>query len=286
MGKVAIVTGGGDGIGYGIATSLAEAGYDLAVWDVRGEVGQAAADRLAAGHNVRTLAKATDVSRADQVKAAMDATVAGLGPPHLLVNNAGITRIGRMEDADPRDWQAVIDVNLTGAFLCTQAAGRHMLAAGEGVIVNVASVSALTPQSYRPGYSASKAGVVALTQVTAVEWGPRGVRCNAISPGQVWTSHSAAVYEIPEMYDERRRQVPLKRIADAAEMGSAIVFLASPAASYVNGVNLIVDGGLHLTMQGRMLTMGPEGEVVRPEEMYTEPTKGPHGGSQVGTASR
>jgi NAD(P)-dependent dehydrogenase (short-subunit alcohol dehydrogenase family) len=286
MGKVAIITGGGDGIGFGIATSLGQAGYDLALWDVRAEVGEAAAKRLADEHGVRTLATATDVSKADQVEAATRAVVDGLGVPYLLVNNAGITRIGRMEDAKLSDWQAVIDVNLTGVFICTQAVGRRMLEAGEGVIVNIASVSAATPQVYRPGYSATKAGVVALTQVTAVEWGPRGIRCCAINPGQVWTSHSAAVYENPEMYDERRRQVPLKRIAAATEMGTAVVFLASEGASYVNGINLFVDGGLHLTMQGRMLTMGPDGVVVRPEEMYTEPTKGPQGGSQVGTATR
>jgi glucose 1-dehydrogenase len=286
MGKVAIITGGGDGIGYGIATSLAQAGYDLAIWDIRPEVGEAAAQRLAREHGVRTLATATDVASPDQVEAATGAAVEGLGTPYLLVNNAGITRIGRMEDATVADWKAVIDVNLTGVFLCTQSVGRHLVKAGEGAIVNIASVSALTPQVYRPGYSASKAGVVALTQVTALEWGPRGVRCNALSPGQVWTSHSAAVYAVPEMYEERRRQVPLKRIADATEMGTAVVFLASRAASYVNGINLVVDGGLHLTMQGRMPTMGPDGVVVRPEEMYTEATKGPQGGPQVGTATR
>ncbi len=152
MGKVAIVTGGGDGIGYGIATSLAQEGYDLALWDVRAEVGQAAAKKLAAEHGVRTLAVTTDVAKADQVEAATKATVEGLGTPYLLVNNAGITRIGRMEDVKLADWQAVIDVNLTGVFLCTQAVGRHMLAAREGVIVNIASVSALTPQVYRPAY--------------------------------------------------------------------------------------------------------------------------------------
>ena len=286
MGKVAIITGGGDGIGFGIATSLGEAGYDLALWDVRAEVGEDAAEKLGQAHGVRAIAVTTDVAKADQVEAATLKTVEALGTPYLLVNNAGITRIGRLEDTKPADWQAVIDVNLTGVFLCTQAVGRRMLDAREGVIVNIASVSALTPQVYRPGYSPSKAGVVALTQVTALEWGPRGVRCNAISPGQVWTSHSAAVYAVPEMYEERRRQVPLKRIAAATEMGSAIVFLASPAASYVNGINLVVDGGLHLTMQGRMPTMGPDGVIVRPEEMYTEPTKGPHGESQVGTALR
>src|SRR5262245_37094502 len=121
MGKVAIVTGGGDGIGYGIATSLARAGYDLAIWDVRGEVGDAAARRLAEEHGARTMATATDVSEAGQVAAATRSVVDGLGTPHLLVNNAGITRIGRMEDATLADWRAVIDVNLTGVYICTQA---------------------------------------------------------------------------------------------------------------------------------------------------------------------
>src|SRR4051794_5352526 len=163
MGKVAIITGGGDGIGFGVATSLAEAGYDLALWDVRADVGSAAASKLAKEHGVKALSVATDVAKADQVEAATQQTVKDLGTPFLLVNNAGITRIGRMEDAKLSDWQAVIDVNLTGVFLCTQSVGRRMLEAREGVIVNIASVSALTPQLYRPGYSASKAGVVALT---------------------------------------------------------------------------------------------------------------------------
>jgi glucose 1-dehydrogenase len=282
MGRVAIVTGGGDGIGLGIATQLARAGYDLAIWEVRPEVGGSAAAKLAADHDVRAQAFACDVSQAAQVEAATAATVETLGTPYLLVNNAGITRVGRLEDASPADWQAVLAVNLTGVFLCTQAVGRHMLDAGRGAIVNIVSVSAGIPQVYRPGYSPSKAGVVALTQVTALEWGPRGIRCNAISPGQVWTSHSARVYEQPEMYEARRRQVPLKRIADAAEMGDAVVYLASDQASYVNGVNLHVDAGLSLTMMGRMPTTGPDGETVRPEEMYTDEVARP--GAQAGTA--
>jgi glucose 1-dehydrogenase len=268
--KVAIVTGGGDGIGFGIATSLAGAGYDLALWELREAVGRSAADRLAAEHGIRAIAIACDVAKQDQVLAATDETVKTLGIPDLLVNNAGITRIGRLEDVKLADWKAVIDVNLTGVFLCTQAVGRHLLAAGRGSIVNIASVSGVLPQVYRPAYSPTKAGVIALTQVTALEWGPRGVRCNAISPGQVRTSHSAAVYAEPENYEARRLQVPLKRIADATEMGSAVVFLASEAASYVNGVNLMVDAGLSLTMMGHMPTTGPDGVTVRPEEMYTK----------------
>jgi NAD(P)-dependent dehydrogenase (short-subunit alcohol dehydrogenase family) len=275
MGKVAIVTGGGEGIGLGIAASLAGAGYDLALWEVREDVGRSAAQRLEREHKVRAIAIRCDVAKQDQVLAATDETVKALGTPDLLVNNAGITRIGRLEDAKLADWQAVVDVNLTGVFLCTQAVGRHMLAARRGSIVNIASVSGVLPQVYRPAYSPTKAGVIALTQVTALEWGPRGVRCNALSPGQVRTSHSAAVYAEPENYEARRMQVPLKRIADATEMGSVVVFLASDAASYVNGVNLMVDAGLSLTMMGRMPTTGPDGVTVRPEEMYTEPVPRP-----------
>jgi NAD(P)-dependent dehydrogenase (short-subunit alcohol dehydrogenase family) len=270
MRRVAIVTGGGDGIGLGIATALAGAGYDLALWEIREDVGQAAAGKLAAEHGGRAVAIRCDVSRQADVEQATQATVDRLGTPHLLVNNAGITRIGRIEDTSLADWQAVLDVNITGVFLCTQAVGRHLLAAGRGCIVNVASVSGGIPQVYRPGYSVSKAGVILFTQTVALEWGPRGIRCNAISPGQVWTSHSAAVYEQPEMFEARRLQVPLKRIADPTEMGTAVVFLASEAASYVNGVNLMVDAGLSLTMMGHMPTTGPDGGTVRPVDMYTE----------------
>jgi NAD(P)-dependent dehydrogenase (short-subunit alcohol dehydrogenase family) len=275
MGRVAIVTGGGDGIGLGIATSLAAAGYDLALWELREDVGKASAARLAAERDIRAVAIRCDVADQSQVLAATNETVKALGVPEVLVNNAGITRIGRLEDVPLADWQAVIDVNLTGVFLCTQAVGRHLLAAGRGSIINIASVSAGIPQVYRPGYSPTKAGVVALTQVTALEWGPRGVRCNAISPGQVVTSHSAAVYAEPENYELRRLQIPLKRVADPTEMGSVVVFLASEAASYVNGVNLLVDAGLSLTMMGRMPTTGPGGVTVKPEEMYTRPVPRP-----------
>jgi NAD(P)-dependent dehydrogenase (short-subunit alcohol dehydrogenase family) len=284
MGRVAIITGGGDGIGRGIATQLAKAGYDVAIWEIREEVGATAAEKLAAEHGVKALSFACDVGKKDQVDAATAETVEALGAPYLLVNNAGITKVGRLEDVPLEQWQAVIDVNLTGVFLCTQAIGRHLLAAGRGVIVNIASVSASIPQVYRPGYSPTKAGVVALTQVTALEWGPRGVRCNAISPGQVWTSHSAKVYMDPTMYEERRRQVPLKRIADATEMGDAVVYLASDQASYVNGVNLHVDAGLSLTMMAFMPTTGPDGTTVRPGEMYRDEV--PRPGAQSESASR
>jgi NAD(P)-dependent dehydrogenase (short-subunit alcohol dehydrogenase family) len=282
--RVAVVTGGGDGIGAGIATCIARAGYDLAIWEVREDVGRASAEQLAQEHAVRVVSIRCDVSKQDEVLAATEATVARLGRPYALVNNAGITRVGRMEDVSLADWQAVIDVNLTGVFLCTQAVGRHMLEAGQGAIVNIASVSGEIPQLYRPAYSPTKAGVILLTQVIALEWGPRGVRCNALSPGQVWTSHSNAVYQQPEMYEVRRKQVPLKRIADPIEMGDAAVYLLSDQASYINGVNLKVDAGLSLTMQAHMPTTGPDGDTVRPVDMYSDPV--PRPGTQEGTADR
>lgn len=262
--RVAIVTGGGGGIGLGIAASLSEAGHDVAIWDVREAAAQEAAEALAAKGR-RSIGVACDVSKQDQVQAATAAVVDQLGVPYLLVNNAGVSRIGRLEDAELADWQAVLDVNLTGVFLCTQAVGREMLAAGNGCIVNVASVSGRVPQVFRPAYSVTKAGVILLTQLTALEWGPRGVRCNSISPGMVWTGLGGAVYDVPQLLQERQCQIPLKRLAEPAEMGSVVVFLASDAAAYVNGVDLPVDGGLLLTMLNRLPTIGPDGTVVHPE---------------------
>lgn len=262
--KVAIVTGGGAGIGLGIASALAEAGYDLALLDVNEGTAKEAAAKFARGAG-RVLPLQCDVSKKADVGSAVAIAVAELGVPNLLVNNAGISRAARLEDLGLDEWNAVLGVNLTGVLLCTQAVGRHMLAAGRGSIVNVASQAGSIPAVFRASYCASKAGVILLTKTTALEWGPRGVRCNCISPGMVWTSISGPIYGVPELLEERRRAVPIKRLADPKEIGAAVVFLASAAASYVNGVDLPVDAGLRLTTLNHLPAIGPDGDVVRPE---------------------
>jgi glucose 1-dehydrogenase len=229
----------------GIAQSLAEAGYRVAMWDLLEDVvGQAADEITERGGSALPIR--CDVTDEGSVAAATQRVVDEFGRPHVLVNNAGIVRVGALAEMTLEDWRATIDVNLTGPFICTQAVGRHMLDAREGSIVNVASLSALMPQPYRGSYSPSKAGVVQLTALTALEWGSRGIRCNAILPGPVRTWISESVYAVPELYEGRRRLVASRRIADASEMGSVVLFLASDAASYVNGASIPVDGGMGL----------------------------------------
>lgn len=260
--RVAVVTGAGSGIGKGTAQCLADAGYDIAIWEVRPEAGKATAEELRA-KRVRTLSLVCDVSSQESVTAAAAATRAELGVPYVLVNNAGINRPERLEDLALDDWNRVIAVDLTGVFLCMQEVGRAMLELGRGCIVNIASVAAIHPTSYFGAYSPAKAGVVQLTNMAALEWGPRGVRCNAICPGQVRTELSAPAYANPDVAEQRRKVVPLKRIATATEMGSVVAFLASEAASYINGATLVVDGGFSVSLMEHIPRPGPGGTITK-----------------------
>jgi glucose 1-dehydrogenase len=260
--KVAVVTGAGSGIGRGTAQCLAEAGYDIAVWEVRPQAGDAAADELRS-MGVRAISIVCDVSSQESVAAAAAATRAELGVPHVLVNNAGINRPARLEDLALEDWDRVIAVDLTGVFICMKEVGRAMLELGRGCIVNIASVAALHPTSYFGAYSPAKAGVVLLTNMAALEWGPRGVRSNALCPGQVRTELSEYAYAIPEVYEQRRNVVPMKRIAAATEMGSVVAFLASDAASYVNGATIVVDGGFSISLMEHIPRTGPGGTITK-----------------------
>lgn len=266
-GKVAVVTGAGHGIGRGIADCFADAGYAVAILEIKDELGQKAAAELRE-RGIRAIAIPCDVSDKPSVDKAAQTVVSELGRPNVLVNNAGITRIGRIEDVSLEDWEMTLRVNLTGVLICCQAFGRPMLEAGRGAVINISSQSGVYPQIFRGAYSPSKAGVILLTKLLALEWGPRGVRCNAISPGPVRTAQSEAVYAEPALFDVKRRSVPLKRLGLPDDIGRAAVFLASDAASFITGVNLPVDGGQDMTKATyHNPTMGPGGEVIRPVDV-------------------
>jgi NAD(P)-dependent dehydrogenase (short-subunit alcohol dehydrogenase family) len=243
-GKVAIVTGGGSGIGRQLAEGLAEAGADVVVCARKVERCEQAAEELRA-LGVRALGLRCDVRVPDEVQAVVDRTRAELGRLDILVNNAGTAWGASPEEYPLEGWQKVLDVNLTGVFLCSQAAGRLMIEQGSGKIVNVASVAGLSgapPELMDAvGYSTTKGGVVAFTRDLATKWARHGITVNAIAPGWFPTDLNRTLLEAqPDAYLER---IPLRRFGGPDDLKGAIVFLASAASDFVTGQTIVVDGG-------------------------------------------
>ena len=243
-GRAAIVTGGGSGIGRQMAGALAELGADLVLCARKVERCEEAAAELA-GSGVRTLALRCDVRNPEDVAAVVRRTVEELGSLDVLVNNAGTSWGAPAEDTPLEGWQKVLDVNLTGVFLFSRAAGRVMIERGGGSIVNIASVAAL--RGSPPGamdaiaYNASKGGVVSFTRDLAHKWARHGIRVNAIAPGWFPTEMSRVLLE--RHGDRFLESIPLRRFGGPDDLKGAIAFLASPASAYVTGQTLVVDGG-------------------------------------------
>jgi D-threitol dehydrogenase (NAD+) len=237
-GKVAIVTGGGSGIGAAIATAYAEKGARVAVVDMNLE----AASALAAGLP-GAMALACDVTDAGQGTATVAAVQAAMGSPDILVNSAGIAILSPAEDLTADAWDRTIAVNLTGSFLMAQAVGRAMIAAGKGGrIINLASQAGSVAIDLHTAYVASKFGVIGLTKSLALEWGKHGVTVNSISPTVVLTELGRRAWDNPKG-EALKAQIPSGRFAEPEEIAAAAVFLASDGAAMINGADLLVDGG-------------------------------------------
>jgi NAD(P)-dependent dehydrogenase (short-subunit alcohol dehydrogenase family) len=243
-GKTAIVTGGGSGIGLQLAGALAELGANLVLCARKVERCEQAAEELAA-LGVRTLAVRCDVRRADDVRAVAERAVAELGRIDILVNNAGTAWGAPAEDTPLEGWRKVVDVNLTGVFLFSQAAGRVMIERGGGAIVNIASVAGL--RGSPPGamdaiaYNASKGGVIAFTRDLAHKWAQYRIRVNAIAPG--WFPSDMTSVLLGRHGDAFLETIPLRRFGGPDDLKGAVAFLASPASAFVTGHTLVVDGG-------------------------------------------
>jgi len=241
-GRVCVVTGGGGGIGRATAISFAKAGARVAAIDLdeRGlEATRAELGKLGAGHVVARC-DTTDVA---SVVAAAATVEKSLGPCAVLVNTAAVLRPGALDTLSLAEWNTVLSVNLTGYFLCAQAFGRQMRGLGRGSLVHIASIAGSNAQGQSGAYSVSKAGVLMLSRQLANEWGPRGIRSNVVSPGMVITPMSQAFYDTPGVTERRSAVVPLRRVGMPQDMADVILFLASDRASYVNGEEILVDGG-------------------------------------------
>ena len=254
--KVAVVTGGGAGIGRGIALGLSAVGATVVVLD-RDEAGAAVAAEISASGG-RAEFLACDVTRDDSVARAAGEVAAKVGEAAILVNNAGTRLQGGLDTTSMADWDRILSLNLTGYLRCARAFGEPMLARGAGAIVHVASISASFPQSYSGAYSVSKAGVAMLSRQLAVEWGPHGVRSNVISPGMIRTPMTEAIYQTQGVHEARRALVPARRIGRPEDIADAVVFLASERACYITGEEIVVDGGFTRTIMGVILRPGFE----------------------------
>jgi gluconate 5-dehydrogenase len=242
-GRVAIVTGGSRGLGREMAEGLAEAGAKLMLCARRQEWLTPTLDEMRR-QGIAVEGELADVAKPADVQKVVDATLKAFGQVDILVNNAGVTW-GENPEAMPVDkWQKVIDVNLTGAFLFAQAAGREMLKRQHGRIINVASIAGLKSSVRGPHYAAyasSKAGLIGLTRELAASWGRQGIRVNAIAPGFFHSRMADAV--IPMAEPEIKASSPIPRVGDAGELKGVCVFLAADASNYITGQTIVVDGG-------------------------------------------
>jgi 3-oxoacyl-[acyl-carrier protein] reductase len=240
-GKVAIVTGSARGIGKAIASALARHGADVVISDVDEAGARATAGEIEALGR-RSLAVRCDVSKRDQVEALIEGAIATLGRLDILVNNAGITRDTLLVRMSEEQWDLVLDINLKGTFFGCQAAARPMMKARAGKIVNVASITGLIGNAGQANYSASKAGVIALTRTVAKELASRNIQVNAIAPGFIETEMTR---DLPEKAREAFLQnIPLGRAGTPEDVAELVCFLASPASSYITGQCITIDGGL------------------------------------------
>lgn len=239
--KVAVITGGASGIGKATAQKFLEAGAQVAIWDVDVQRGASLLQEWASFEGkVRFYqVNTTDLAAVEQAAAAV---VQDFGTIHILVNNAGVTRDASLKKMTPEQWDQVIGVNLTGVFNCTKAVYPYLEAQGWGRILSASSVVGLYGNFGQTNYAATKAGVIAMTKVWAREFGRKGITANAVAPGYIHTEMMNAVPE--NVLASMRERTPLQRLGTAEEVANVYLFLASDAASFINGATISVDGGM------------------------------------------
>jgi NAD(P)-dependent dehydrogenase (short-subunit alcohol dehydrogenase family) len=256
--RVAIVTGGARGIGLACARWFLARGWRVALVDV--DAATLAATEATLALPDRVLAVRADVSRPDEVAAMARAVEARFGRIDALVNNAGVAVFKRILDTTWEEWRHVLGTNLDGAFLCTQACAPVMLRHGGGAVVNIASISGLRASTMRVAYGTSKGALIHLTKQQAIELGDAGIRVNCVAPGPVDTEMAKLVHTVA-IRSDYHDTIPLNRYGTTEEIAEAVGFLCSPAASYINGQTLAVDGGFDASGVG-LPTLRRTGGVV------------------------
>jgi NAD(P)-dependent dehydrogenase (short-subunit alcohol dehydrogenase family) len=242
-GRKVLVTGAGKGIGAGIALRFAAAGADVAV-----HFRSSATPAYNVVSRIEALGKQATAIRADTtvaavVKRLVEAAVAAMGQIDVVINNAGLYPLAALEAMSEEEWDLVLDTNLKGVFLCTQAAALQMKSQGHGgAIVNIASIEGESPAPLHSHYNAAKAGVLMHTRAAALELGPKGIRVNSVSPGLIW--REGIEEDWPEGVESWEQTAPLSRLGQPEDIADACLFLASPAARWITGANLRVDGGV------------------------------------------
>ncbi|HSB51866.1 MAG TPA: 3-oxoacyl-[acyl-carrier-protein] reductase [Dissulfurispiraceae bacterium] len=243
QGQTALITGAGRGIGKAIAEALAKRGANIVVADVNLEIARPAAADLEQ-YGVKSLAVKADVSQASDVAGMFEQAATSFGKVEIVVNNAGITRDGLLMRMKEEDWDAVLDINLKGTFLCMKEAVRLMSKQRYGRIVNIASVVAFIGNPGQANYSASKAGIVGLTKTAAKEYASRNVTVNAVAPGFITTAMTDALPET--VRQEMLKAIPMNRFGTIEDVAHAVAFLASPESAYVTGQVIHVNGGMYM----------------------------------------
>ncbi len=242
-GRFALVTGGSKGLGFAMAEALARAGAEVAIASRHESAIKAAADRLTSMTGRRIVPLVADITNRIDVETMTGQAIEAFGHLDILVNNAGINIRKPTIEQPEEEFRKILDTNLVGAFLVAQSVGRHLLERKSGVVINVASMIGMVGLAERPGYTSSKGGLIQLTRTMALEWAPLGIRVNALCPGPFETEINTPVLNNPEANQWFLQRIPLGRWGRPAELGPAVVFLASEASSFMTGATLVIDGG-------------------------------------------
>ena len=242
--RTAVITGGAAGLGADVARRLSEAGYRIGIFDLGADRAAQTASELDNAVGIEA-----DVTSPEQIAAAFEAFG---DTPDLLVNNAGIVRFGAMEAQSVQDYIDVVNVNLLGSCFCAREIAPAMMKRGSGHIINFTSINGIHPAPGVGMYGPTKAAMANMTQAMAIEWGPKGIRVNAIAPGMIDAGMSKPIFENPKVRAVRGGGVPLRALGEASDIAEAVLFLDSESAKYISGHELVVDGGVSTSVMAHL----------------------------------